>query len=113
MELQMMNGEYIPDRKGGFVRLDGAEALLQRVLFRLTARRGGFPLLPEMGSDLHLILREKPSARQAAATEYVAQALKGEDVRISKVEVAEAGGETMLTVWLEWQGELLHVTTKV
>ena len=53
MELRLEQGDYVPNGAGGFQRLEGAEALLQRVLFRLTARRGQFPFLPELGSRLY------------------------------------------------------------
>ena len=52
MELKLERGDYIPDGAGGFTSLDGAQALLARVLFRLTARRGQFPFLPELGTEL-------------------------------------------------------------
>lgn len=35
MELRLEQGDYVPNGAGGFQRLEGAEALLQRVLFRL------------------------------------------------------------------------------
>lgn len=60
MELRLEQGDYVPNGAGGFQRLEGAEALLQRVLFRLTARRGQFPFLPELGSRLYQLGREKP-----------------------------------------------------
>ena len=50
MELRIQNGDYVPDGLGGAVRCQGADALLERVLFRLTARRGGLPLLPRLPS---------------------------------------------------------------
>ena len=40
MELKLRNGDYVPDGVGGLKRVEGREALLQRVLFKLTARRG-------------------------------------------------------------------------
>ena len=43
MELELRNGDYAADGVGGLRRVRGREALLQRVLFRLTARRGLFP----------------------------------------------------------------------
>ena len=58
MEAKLFNGDYIPDGLGGVVRCEGADALLERVLFRLTARRGQFPLLPRLGSRLYLLGRE-------------------------------------------------------
>ena len=62
--------------------------VLARVLFRLTARRGALPFLPRLGSRLHLVLREKPSARLAAARQYVAEALEDEtQVRVTDVQL--------------------------
>ena len=54
MEVRIKDGDYIPDGLGGVVRCQGADALLERVLFRLTARRGGFPILPQLGRRLYL-----------------------------------------------------------
>ena len=51
MELKIRNGDYIADGIGGERRADGAEALLERALFRLSVRRGSFPFLPELGSE--------------------------------------------------------------
>ena len=47
MELLIKNRDYVPDGTGGFVRVSGKEELLQRVLFQLSARRGGFAPLPD------------------------------------------------------------------
>ena len=52
MELKIRNGDYIADGIGGERRADGAEALLERALFGLSVRRGSFPFLPELGSEL-------------------------------------------------------------
>ena len=75
MELKIRNGDYIADGIGGERRADGAEALLERALFRLSVRRGSFPFLPELGSELYRLGHEKPSARAAAAKLYTAAAL--------------------------------------
>lgn len=110
MELKLVNGDYVPDGVGGMCRLAGAEEILGRVLFRLTARRGGLPFLPQLGSQLRLVLREKPSARQALVAQYVAEALKEESgLRVSRVELTD-GEAGKLTAYLQWQGEPLTVT---
>ena len=99
MELQIQNGDYVPDGLGGFRRLTGGEALLQRVLFRLVPRRGAFPCMPEL-------------ARQALAEQYVAEALAGESgLRVTEVSLAQEGDRGLLTVRLDWQGEALAVQT--
>ena len=111
MELKLKNGDYIPDGAGGLAEGTGAEEVLARVLFRLTARRGALPFLPELGSELYRVLREKPSARLAAARPYVARALEGENVTVTDVRLEDEGRSARLTVSLLWQGEELAVTT--
>ena len=53
----LRNGDYCPDGMGGFRQAWGGEEVLERVLFQLTARRGSFPLLPQVGSRLYLLGR--------------------------------------------------------
>lgn len=85
----MMNklaaGDYVPDGFGGFVRLEGEQAILGQALFCLQARRGQFPFLPQLGSRLHDIGREKPSARQMTARQYCMEALQELDAEVSDV----------------------------
>lgn len=111
MELQLKNGDYIPDEKGGVVRLDGDEALLQRVLFRLSARRGGLSMLPELGSQLYLLGRERPEARLSAARQYAAEAVQPEGLTVEDVRLTDRGGGRMdLTVWLRGEDAALTAT---
>ncbi len=67
MERVIINGDYVPDGGGGLKTVSGGEEVLARVLFRLTARRGALPFLPQLGSRLYELAREKPSARQSLA----------------------------------------------
>ena len=108
MERKLVNGDYVPDGKGGLTVLTGAEEVLRRALFRLTARRGALPFLPELGSRLYLLPREKPSARQALAVQYAAEALGDkEDLRVTGAELCERADGLGLTVYLDWQGQEL------
>ena len=110
MELKLKDGDYVPDGTGGVERCAGAEEVLSRVLFRLTARRGALPFLPELGSQLYRVLREKPSARLAAAKQYVAQALEEErDVSVTDVALTDTQQGLDIAVNLLWQGEELTV----
>lgn len=115
MELRLEQGDYVPNGAGGFQRLEGAEALLQRVLFRLTARRGQFPFLPELGSRLYQLGREKPSAREALALQYVTEALVQEpDLAVMGAELTEtAPGQAALRADLNWRGTPLSVAVEV
>ena len=108
---KLRDGDYYPDGQGGFAAAAGGEEVLERVLFRLMARRGQFPLLPEVGSRLYLLPREKASARQAMATSYAAEALAGENVTVTRTDWDQESRR--LTVWLTWQGEALSVQATI
>ena len=114
MEVRIQNGDYIPDGLGGVVRCQGADALLERVLFRLTARRGGLPLLPKLGSRLYLLTKEPATQRLSAAQQYVAEALAEEAVNVTDVILTPEGrGHVRVAVLLEYQGTELSASVTV
>ena len=114
MELALRNGDYVSDGAAGLRRVQGAEALAQRVLFRLTAKRGGFPFLEGMGSRLWQLSQLPPSAREAAAKQYVAEALAEEEgVRVERVALTQTGDRAALRMELLWQGQTLPVTVEL
>lgn len=101
-------------KDGRIVCVSGGEDALSRVLFLLTARRGGFPFLPELGSRLYCLSRAKPGQWQSLAETYVAEALAGErDVTVRQVRVRREGERLWVETDLEWQGERLSVQTDV
>jgi phage gp46-like protein len=105
MELKLRDGDYVPDGGGGFLRVDGDEALCQRVLYRLTARRGALPFRETLGSRLWQLGSLAASARQSAAKQYAAEALEDEDVRVTGVTLTPlAGGAFHLAVRMESGG---------
>lgn len=106
---RLRNGDYCPDGTGGFAVSSGAEGVLEKALFLLTARRGSFPLLPEVGSRLYLLFREKPAARGTMGASYAAEALAGEpQLQVMGATWDEA--QQRLHVALEWQGESLRAS---
>ena len=114
MERKLVDGEYIPDGTGGLTVLSEGEEVLARVLFRLTARRGMLPFLPQLGSRLYQLSRERPSARQALAAQYVAEALGEEpELTVRAVELVQTGETGLLTVQLDWQGQELTAQLSV
>ena len=100
---------------GGLRTVTGAEEVLQRVLFQLQARRGSFPFLPELGSRLYLLPREKPGAWEALARQYAVEALRGEaELEVAGVTAAKTGaGALEVQVRLSWNGEPLAVSLTV
>lgn len=114
MELLLKNGDYLPDGKGGFVRATGGEELLQRVLFKLTARRGSFPMLPELGSRLYELPRQKASEWEMLARQYVTEALTDErELTVTEVTVTPTVGGAAVDIALDYRGEMLNVTVEV
>ena len=100
MELKLVNGDYLPDGRGGLEQAE--EEILQRALSRLTARRGGFPFLPEFGSRLCLLGAVAPLARETAAERYVTEALAPETaLKVESVRLREEE----LVVYLRCMGE--------
>ena len=114
MEWKLMDGDFVPDGLGGLTALSGGEEVLARVLYRLTARRGALPFLPNLGSRLYQLCREKPAARQALAAQYVAEALGEEpELTVRAVELVQTGETGLLTVQLDWQGQELTAQLSV
>lgn len=112
--LQIRNGDYVPDGRGGLRRAEGREDLLERVLFRLTARRGRFPFLEDLGSSLWRLGRVGTAGRQAAAKQYVAEALADEEgLTVETVTLTQEADAAHVTVELTYQGETLSVTLEV
>lgn len=114
MEWKLTQGDYVPDGSGGLTTLSGREEVLARVLFLLTARRGALPFLPQLGSRLYQLGRERPSARQSLAAQYVAEALREEpELSVNSVELDQDGECGLLTVRLDWRGEELTAQVEV
>ncbi len=111
MANKLREGDYCPEGGRAFVQAEGAEALLERVMFKLQVRRGSFPLMPDLGSRLYLLPRAKASARSALGASYAAEALAGEEVTVTRTEWEEES--RCLTVCLRWQGEELSARVKI
>ena len=106
MENLLRDGDYVPNGFGGFTRLYGTQEVLARALFRLTCRRGSFPFLPELGSRLYALGREKPAARSDCARQYAAEALSGMGVAVTQAQVTSLpDGKARVTVQLRCEDE--------
>lgn len=111
MSMRLKDGDYFPDGNGGFCRDNDNEALLARVLFRLCARRGGFPLLPQIGSRLYRLPQERPSRRAALAKEYIEEALAEEEgLEIERITWREESGALLVELRLREEGFSLRLT---
>lgn len=113
MSIRMEQRDYVTE-DGSVASVRGGSALLSDVLFRLSARRGGFVLMPEFGSRMYLLRREKPSLRSALALQYAAEALEElSELEVTGAEVSEVDERLRVQVELTWQGEPLTVEWEV
>ena len=115
MAMKLTDGDYIHDGCGGFETVTGLQEILKRLLFKLTARRGGFSPMPELGSRLYLLDREKPSARLSAARQYIMQAISDEEnLILDRAELEEhSDGEIDITAWFEYSGQKFEINLEV
>lgn len=95
MRMLIREKDYVPDGAGGFLSCSEDKRLGEEVVFLLTARRGGFSPMPEVGSRLYLLPFEKPSRWQVAAEAYVQEALEGLGLTILGVDVRAGEGMTV------------------
>ena len=110
MSILMKERDYVPDGAGSVSSARGGEAVISDVLFRLSARRGGFALMPGFGSRMYRLRSEKPSARTALARQYAVEALSDlEDVAVTDAAVSVSGDKLLIRVDLAWQGQALAV----
>lgn len=116
MELKLENGRYQASKYGGLETVSGGEELCQRIVMKLTARRGAFLPLPDYGSRLHTLLSSVRAAeRETAAGLLAAEALSDEPgVTVKGAVLTDAGGGTAsLALALDCSGTGITVTLDV
>ena len=116
MELKLSDGDYYTDEFGELSEAVTEEsAAAERIMLRLAARRGAFPLRPELGSRLYMLSRMKKSERSAAARQYVAEALRPEkNVSVVEVTVTETEpGVIRVSAELEISGASMTLSLNV
>ena len=115
MELKIRNGEYVFDGSSALQKVEGNEELIQRVLYKLTARRECFPFLPERGRELYRLGYSAGKERCGAAEQAVREALQdATDVELQSVMLAD-GPDNLhtLRVYLAYRGQALEVALTV
>ena len=100
MDVQIDRGDIVLGADGAPRYITGDEELLQRVMIRLTARRGGFSPFPELGSTLYQ-LRSGGKEVVRAAVEEALRPIDG--VRVLAVESSPGleQDELLVTVRLQ------------
>jgi hypothetical protein len=112
MEIAIRDGRYTASGTGGLDTVTGLAELAQRVTMKLAARRGGFAPLPSFGSRLYTLAGAvKPSERETAARQFVAEALADEQgLSISALTVTESEGTLGIALTLAAPGGTLDIS---
>jgi len=116
LDIKLTDGRYSPSPLGGLATVRGAQELAQRVVMKLTARRGGFAVLPDYGSRLPLLLRVKASERNTMARQLVAEALADEaGLTLDSLELGEPDSSGAMDIDLRflYQDAQISVSAKV
>ena len=100
MALKIIDGRYALSDRGETVSVTGDDEITERILFKLKVRRGSFLPIPNLGSRLYLLPKEKRADMENAARGYITQALAEE----TEVTV------TNVTAQYEKDGILLSLT---
>lgn len=103
MELKLENGQYVSSKYGGLETVSSDDELCQRLMMKLTARRGGFAPWQDFGSRLYcLVGGVKSSELPSLAEKYISEALSNENVSIESLIVEELGdGTANFELWLK------------
>ena len=114
MEMKLCNGDYIPNSLNGFKLAMGFEEKLERILYKLSCRKGGFAPMPNLGSELHKLLREKRENRVSSARKYILEALFDEHgIVLTDVRVSEINEGLTVDAEFEYSGLKESVTIKL
>ena len=99
MDTAISNGDFICDSKGVPVELTGYDELLQRVLIRLTVKKGSFIYDTSLGSRLYTLKATDGNIKERALSL----------VREALIDISEVVIEDVLTT-LTNDGENLELT---
>ena len=96
MELKLSEGRYAVKSRT-LDSVSGNEELAQRIMMKLTAHRGKFWPKPDYGSRLYLLINgERPSNRENAVRQYVAEALSDENgVELKDIGISQTASDAI------------------
>ena len=114
MELRLSEGKYVCDDRGIPISDSGDQEIVDRVLFKLTARQGEFPFLPNLGSRLYKLPFEKSANLRNVAYQYVLEAIDDEtEVQVQDVKLEVLDDSIDLTVILIRNDDSIRINLTV
>ena len=102
------------DDRGIPISDSGDQEIVDRVLFKLTARQGEFPFLTNLGSRLYKLPFEKSANLRNVAYQYVLEAIDDEtEVQVQDVKVEVLDDSIDLTVILIRNDDSIRINLTV
>lgn len=98
MDTLLEHGTHALDERGLPVPVTGLRALIQRLLIRLSVRKGSFLPDPALGSELHRLPASAGEEANRMALHYAQQALLREPRARVEQAVCRLAGEGLLAV---------------
>lgn len=105
MDMKLYDGDFVP-AGSDFAAVSGREELLQRVLIRLSVKKGSFSLMPGFGSELYKLRTQDGTDLAARARTYANAALLPMGLEIESVLVSGEGDALSLEFFISGGGSL-------
>ena len=105
MDMKLYAGDFVPAGTD-FVTVSGREELLQRALIHLSVRKGSFPLLPELGSELYKLRTKEKTDLAARARTFANAALLPMGLEVESVLASGDGDALSLEFFVSGGGSL-------
>ena len=110
MELRLDNGKYVCDDRGSPISDAGTQEILTRALFKLASKQGEFPFIPNLGSRLYTLHKEKKSNLNSAAMQFVMEALEDEkEIQVVSVDTQVDRDEIRVTANIMYSGSSIQL----
>ena len=112
MDYMLQNGEIQLDSTGKPIQLQGTAELKQRVLIRLTVRRGSLKAMPELGSRLYRLSSGAMQLENQAAAMIREALYTMPEVTVLSVKaesLQKDGVELCITLLIQGQEEKLYL----
>jgi len=114
LELKLVDGNYLPFKNGGLQSVRGIDETAQRIVMKLSAKRGQFLPMPEFGSLLHTLPLYKPSLQKVAAIGFVKECLADEpDIVIRDLDLLPLQDHISISLSITLNNRNINITTTI
>lgn len=101
MDTAIANGDFLLDDRGRPLAITGMQEILQRILIRLTVKKGSFIFDPDLGSNLYTLKTSGLSAK-GDALKLVREALQDmKGISVENVSLTPTNGGDRMELYVQ------------